>query len=799
MNNIYYQLKHHLLNDCFSLLNTQISQQILLVPTSISYEEVITRLESFEQQYLASTNRRLILHYSRTQSSKEYQQTIVLNENHQHQNQTNGQQININRLNIDGLNVDQTKDETVENVICNKLLFLCKNGVKDVSSVLNVTVNSRNDARVSFVEQPLGTQWNQAIDADPSLDSTLSSESITSSHLSHDHFNNYITSPLNFHNNPTHLPISQNVHNSLINSNYKYYSTVLPHYNYFPQTIQIIFSQFLPLITLPQPRILEFPLPTSSIFLEYNESNHHNDILSIQYNHKNQVYYQISKNLIVNRTSYNKLNLFIVRHVKQVQKLKSHEEIIRDKLLLARIKNILKTITNDQIYIEQPKHILQELLDIINQLKDINIFKILPNYVLSNIEISQKFNTVILKIHSKHYGVLRCLGDTGSDVNLMNHLTFDSVSKFEKVLKKKIVVGVCNGHATLELCLQIVLYRSDGVPVATTFYKSTDLLYDYLIGNEGLHGLGLIVEIKDIHSLNKKVDLFHQKFVSQGDDPVIQQNYNILSGEVASYINSKEEPNPRRRHFVNKCIKLTRSMEATEEYDVGTAANFTYQFQPIPNWTPFTDPIIPTKTTHKKKLDKLLDDLTGVIWERSTSPNYCNAYLMSKDLPDGSSKDRLVINFKKLNQRTQKLYYKLTTLEDVFNTLYGCTLYTSIDINKAFYHMIIPTNVRDFFSFITQKGLYRLIRMIYGHCTAPMQFQKLIEETIRFLDAVLAFMDDLLVFTTDNFDKTLFIDRYQYHFNNVVPVLERLKQRGFKSSSVKCSWMKTELIYVGRI
>ena len=108
----------------------------------------------------------------------------------------------------------------------------------------------------------------------------------------------------------------------------------------------------------------------------------------------------------------------------------------------------------------------------------------------------------------------------------------------------------------------------------------------------------------------------------------------------------------------------------------------------------------------KIKFKALLKELEGVIIEKSTSPNYCNAYLLSKKLPNGKTKDRLIVNLKKLNERTIKLFYKLITLEDVFSRLYGAVLYTSIDCCKAFYHLYIEEKDRDNFSFITPFGLY---------------------------------------------------------------------------------------------
>ena len=491
------------------------------------------------------------------------------------------------------------------------------------------------------------------------------------------------------------------------------------------------------------------------------------------------------------------LSLFNEKHINTVKILYENEEFIKNKLILNGVKSKLKQINSSQSFSSKPENVIKDLASIVNGYKRIQIYKCLPNYILSNINISQKNNTIILDVHSKHYGKLKCLGDSGSDINLIHQHVFNIITKKDPPIYHPVTVGVCNGQATLDYCVQIELYRSNGESVIVTFYKSNDLIFDYLLGCEGLNALGLVLNIEDTYAPSKKLQKFHDRFLLEGDDPYLESNLNIINSVPASYLSRTDEPDDNKRYYVNKCITIARTMEATEEYDVGTVKDYKYPVKLKPDWTGWQDPIIPARNDLHQKFKNLLRRLTNIIIEPSTSPNYCNAYMLCKKNQDGSTKDRLIVNFKKLNDRTQKLYYKLTTLEDVFNALYGSDCYTSIDVNKAFYHLLIDEEHRDWFSFITQFGKYRLIRVVYGHCNAPMAFQKVIEEVIELLDRVIAFIDDILVYSGNQFDRKLFRDRYHYHFNLVVPVLERLKRKGFKTSSIKCSFMKNELVYVG--
>ncbi|GFW59593.1 hypothetical protein TNCV_3222431 [Trichonephila clavipes] len=116
------------------------------------------------------------------------------------------------------------------------------------------------------------------------------------------------------------------------------------------------------------------------------------------------------------------------------------------------------------------------------------------------------------------------------------------------------------------------------------------------------------------------------------------------------------------------------------------------------------------------------------------------------------------------------------------SNLHGTKIYSHIDLVKA-YHQI-PINPDDVHksAIITPFGLFESTRMQFGLCNAAATFQRFIDEVLRNLPFVFAFVDDILVASSSP----------EEHLQHLQILFTRLQQYGLSLKPSKCIFGVTQ-------
>jgi hypothetical protein len=176
------------------------------------------------------------------------------------------------------------------------------------------------------------------------------------------------------------------------------------------------------------------------------------------------------------------------------------------------------------------------------------------------------------------------------------------------------------------------------------------------------------------------------------------------------------------------------------------------------------------------------DLLNRGIIRPSASPFSSPLILVPKS--DGTS--RPCVDYRRLNANTLPDKYPLPRIEDLIRSAKG-KIFSKVDLRSG-YHQI-PVHPADIpkTATITPFGLYEFVRMPFGLRTAGSTFQRFIDYVVRGLDGVVAYVDDILVFS----------DSWQQHLQQVTQLLCRLRQFGLRLKTEKCVWGQTNMPFLG--
>lgn len=196
---------------------------------------------------------------------------------------------------------------------------------------------------------------------------------------------------------------------------------------------------------------------------------------------------------------------------------------------------------------------------------------------------------------------------------------------------------------------------------------------------------------------------------------------------------------------------------------------------------------------HQEEITRQVGEMLekGII-QSSNSPYNSPLWVVpKKDDISGKRKWRIVIDFRKINELTKQDAYPLPNIEEILDQLGKARYFSAFDLASGFHQVPLEESSREKTAFSTDRGHYEFLRMPFGLKNAPATFQRVMNRAFRGLIGRICFvfMDDIIVF-----GQTL-----EEHNQNLIEVLDRLRQFNLKLEPDKCEYLKPELQYLGHI
>lgn len=144
-------------------------------------------------------------------------------------------------------------------------------------------------------------------------------------------------------------------------------------------------------------------------------------------------------------------------------------------------------------------------------------------------------------------------------------------------------------------------------------------------------------------------------------------------------------------------------------------------------------------------------------------------------------------DFRKLNSVTTPDRYPLPHIQDFTYHLAGCTIFSKIDLVKAYFQIPVAEEDRHKTAIITPFGLFEFNRMPFGLRNAAQSFQRFIDTVLRGLKFCHGYLDDLLVASKNE----------EEHRQHLEEVCKRLKRYGLSINVAKSIFTESEIEYLG--
>ena len=182
------------------------------------------------------------------------------------------------------------------------------------------------------------------------------------------------------------------------------------------------------------------------------------------------------------------------------------------------------------------------------------------------------------------------------------------------------------------------------------------------------------------------------------------------------------------------------------------------------------------KQIDMKILERVTDDMGPTPWVANIVP-----------VRKGDNEVRIVVDNRAQNKAIRRTHYPTKTIEELIYEMNGATIFSKLDIIKAFHQFMLEEAQRYLTTITTHEGLLRYTRLHMGISCASEVFTEHIRRILEGIIGQVNMTDDVVIqgSTEEN------------HQRSLLTVLKRLQDNGLTLNLEKCEFYKSEITFYG--
>ena len=181
----------------------------------------------------------------------------------------------------------------------------------------------------------------------------------------------------------------------------------------------------------------------------------------------------------------------------------------------------------------------------------------------------------------------------------------------------------------------------------------------------------------------------------------------------------------------------------------------------------------------------------GIITESNSPWSSPLLLVPKKEDATGEKRWRLVIDYRKLNEKTVGDAYPLPDVTEILDQLGQSKYFSCIDMVMGYHQIVVASEDRAKTAFSTKEGHWEYQRLPFGLKTAPATFQRMMNVVLSGLTGTrcFVFLDDIVIYA-----KSL-----AEHDVKIRQVFDRLRENNLKLKPDKCEFLRREVSYLGHV